>query len=94
MPLEWSSLEPSFGQRVSGAHFQSAPRGEHLSDPPRLHRRPRQRRQAPRPTSGLVPKELITTFPEDGETGAAQAELHDDLLSEMSDLLPIKEKTS
>jgi hypothetical protein len=42
----------------------------------------------------VVPKELITTFPEDGETGAAQAELHDDLLSEMSDLLPIKEKTS
>jgi hypothetical protein len=42
----------------------------------------------------VVPKELITTFPEAGETGAAQAELHNDLLSEMSDLLPIKEKTS
>ena len=38
----------------------------------------------------VVPKELITTFPEaqDGETGTAQAELHDDLLPEMSDLLP------
>ena len=36
----------------------------------------------------VVPKELMTTFPEAGQTGIAQTEHNDDVLPDMSDLLP------